>query len=96
MWHDTCGAGSHGWPAARETLPQDSIPAEMKRGSALNTRDARCTGQGTINNQTDHPRVALNVSYNSRNLRQEEDQYVSIPADVARDLPAELQQMLGY
>jgi len=52
---------------------------------------------GAGHNQTDHPRVALNVSYNSRHLlKQEESQYVSIPADVARDLPAELQQMLGY
>jgi ectoine hydroxylase-related dioxygenase (phytanoyl-CoA dioxygenase family) len=47
-------------------------------------------------NQTDTTRMGLNVTYARGWLRQEENQYLSVPADIARDLPKDLLRMIGY
>jgi hypothetical protein len=38
----------------------------------------------------------LRLAYNLACLRQEENQYISVPSDVARELPDALQALLGY
>ena len=38
----------------------------------------------------------MNITYCVGWLRQEENQYLSVPADVARELPDDLLRMIGY
>ncbi|HWE67843.1 MAG TPA: hypothetical protein VG298_14480, partial [Acidimicrobiales bacterium] len=38
----------------------------------------------------------LNITYNVAWLRQEENQYLSVPPEVARTLPVELLRLMGY
>ena len=47
-------------------------------------------------NYSDQHRTGLNSTYCPGWLRQEENQYLSCPPDVARELDEELQQLLGY
>jgi ectoine hydroxylase-related dioxygenase (phytanoyl-CoA dioxygenase family) len=54
---------------ARTARPEESIPAVMARGSVLVYTGRTMHGAG--HNQSDSPRVALNVAYNSACLKQE-------------------------
>ena len=47
-------------------------------------------------NDSDDVRVGLNLTYNVGWLRQEENQYLSVPADVAAELPDDLLRLMGY
>ena len=41
-------------------------------------------------------RIGLNITYSLAWLRQEENQYLSCPPEIARGLPRNLQDLLGY
>ena len=41
-------------------------------------------------------RRGLNITYNVSWLRQEENQYLAVPHDVARSLPEPLLRLMGY
>ena len=86
--------GSHLWPTSRTALASESVPAEMARGSALLYTGR--THHGAGHNQTAAPRHALNVAYNSRMLKQEENMYVATPPRIACALPKQLQSLIGY
>jgi ectoine hydroxylase-related dioxygenase (phytanoyl-CoA dioxygenase family) len=73
---------------------EDTEPAEMERGSALFYSGSVYHGGGA--NSTDTPRVGLNITYNVAWLRQEENQYLSVPREVAETLPTELLRLMGY
>ena len=47
-------------------------------------------------NKSDAARVGINVDYALGWLRQEENQYLSVPLEVARDLPENIQRLMGY
>ncbi|MBI1250490.1 MAG: phytanoyl-CoA dioxygenase family protein [Alphaproteobacteria bacterium] len=68
--------------------------AEMKKGSALVYTGTVFHGGGA--NVTDHDRIGLNITYALGWLRQEENQYLSCPPEVARTLDPDLQGLLGY
>jgi ectoine hydroxylase-related dioxygenase (phytanoyl-CoA dioxygenase family) len=70
------------------------MPAEMELGSALFYSGSVYHGGGA--NQTDATRVGLNITYNVAWLRQEENQYLSVPHEVAAGLPDELLRLMGY
>jgi len=72
----------------------DSVPAEMSKGSCLLYTGKVYHGGGA--NRSDHTRVGLNVTYNVGWLRQEENQYLSVPQDIARELPDDLLKLMGY
>ncbi len=72
----------------------DTVPAEMARGSALFYSGSVYHGGGP--NQTDATRVGVNITYNVAWLRQEENQYLSVPKDVAETLPLDLLRLMGY
>jgi hypothetical protein len=72
----------------------DSEPAEMERGSVLFYSGSVYHGGGP--NQTDTTRTGLNITYNVAWLRQEENQYLSVPREVAETLPTELLRLMGY
>jgi ectoine hydroxylase-related dioxygenase (phytanoyl-CoA dioxygenase family) len=72
----------------------DTIPAEMRRGSVLVYNGSVYHGGGA--NRSDATRVGINITYNLSWLRQEENQYLAVPFDVARTLPIELLKLIGY
>jgi hypothetical protein len=72
----------------------DTVPAEMERGSALFYSGSVYHGGGA--NQTDATRVGINITYNVAWLRQEENQYISVPKEVAETLPVDLLRLMGY
>ena len=47
-------------------------------------------------NQSDAPRIGMNLTYCLNWLRQEENQYLSCPPEIARTLEPELQALMGY
>lgn len=73
---------------------EESLPAEMPRGSALFYTGKVFHGAGE--NRTDMVRQALNVTYAAGWLRQEENQYLTTPIEVARELPDDLLKLMGY
>ncbi|MDQ1360881.1 MAG: hypothetical protein QOJ44_1258 [Acidimicrobiaceae bacterium] len=72
----------------------DTEPAEMERGSVLFYSGSVNHGGGA--NQTDQVRIGLNITYNLAWLRQEENQYLATPREVAETLPVELLRLMGY
>jgi hypothetical protein len=72
----------------------DTFPAEMERGSALFYSGSVYHGGGA--NQTDTTRIGVNITYNVAWLRQEENQYISVPKEVAETLPVDLLRLMGY
>jgi ectoine hydroxylase-related dioxygenase (phytanoyl-CoA dioxygenase family) len=72
----------------------DTVPAEMEAGSVLLYTGAVYHGGGA--NRTDAARMGLNITYVVSWLRQEENQYLSVPLEVARELPRSLQRLMGY
>jgi ectoine hydroxylase-related dioxygenase (phytanoyl-CoA dioxygenase family) len=75
-------------------LVPDAVPAEMPRGSVVLYSGRTVHGGGE--NRSDATRVGVNVDYVLGWLRQEENQYLACPPEVARDLPEDLQRLVGY
>lgn len=86
--------GSHKWPLSRQARRDESIPAVMKAGSVLLYNGTVIHSGGE--NRSDRPRKALNVTYTLGWLRQEENQYLSCPPEIAKDFDQELTDLLGY
>ncbi len=66
----------------------------MQAGSVLFYTGALYHGGGA--NRSDSVRCGLNLTYARSWLRQEENQYLSVPLEVARTLPESLQKLIGY
>jgi ectoine hydroxylase-related dioxygenase (phytanoyl-CoA dioxygenase family) len=47
-------------------------------------------------NTSDADRIGINIDYAVGWVRQEENQYLSVPIDVARELPENIQRLMGY
>lgn len=86
--------GSHLLGEGQQFEQADTVAAEMKRGSVLLYSAKIYHGSGA--NRSDKVRKALNVNYSAAWLRQEENQYLSCPPDIARTLPRELLELMGY
>jgi hypothetical protein len=72
----------------------DTEPAVMSRGSVLFYSGSVYHGGGA--NRSDATRIGLNITYNVAWLRQEENQYLSVPREVAETLPTDLLRVMGY
>jgi ectoine hydroxylase-related dioxygenase (phytanoyl-CoA dioxygenase family) len=72
----------------------DSLPAVMKRGSALFYTGKVYHGAGA--NVSGELRQAINITYAVGWLRQEENQFLSTPLELARTLPDDLLHVMGY
>lgn len=72
----------------------DTVPAEMPAGSIVLYTGRTVHGGGA--NTTASDRVGINIDYALGWLRQEENQYLSVPLDVARELPEDIQRLMGY
>lgn len=71
-----------------------SIQAEMTRGSVLFYDGKVLHGGGT--NSSSDARQGVNITYGVGWVRQEENQYLACPPDVARTLDDDLLAMMGY
>jgi ectoine hydroxylase-related dioxygenase (phytanoyl-CoA dioxygenase family) len=66
----------------------------MTRGSALFYTGKVYHGAGE--NRSDKVRQAINITYAVGWVRQEENQYLTTPLEVARTLPEDLLKVMGY
>jgi len=71
-----------------------TVPAEMPAGSIVLYTGRTVHGGGA--NTSDADRIGINIDYAVGWLRQEENQYLSVPLDVARELPDDIQRLMGY
>ena len=86
--------GSADWPDEREPQAEEVVQAEMRRGSVLFfTGSVIHAGGG---NHSGGVRMGLNVDYCLDWLRQEENQYLSCPPEIARTFPQSLTELIGY
>jgi hypothetical protein len=86
--------GSHRFADRLELAHTDAEAAEMPAGSVLFYTGSLYHGAGA--NQSDEVRRGLNITYAVSWLRQEENQYLSVPPAVARELPDSLLRLMGY
>lgn len=73
---------------------EDTEPAEMKAGSVLFYTGSIYHGGGP--NRSDAVRMGVNITYVVGFLRQEENQYLSVPREIAATLPKDLLRLMGY
>jgi ectoine hydroxylase-related dioxygenase (phytanoyl-CoA dioxygenase family) len=74
--------------------PYDSIAAEMPAGSVLVWHGSLWHGGGA--NTTDERRVGVAMNYCAGWIRQQENQQLGIPRDVAAGFSRRLRQLCGY
>src|SRR6201992_2775823 len=87
--------GSHRWDDDPDDVdPALSCPAVMTKGSVLVYTGSVFHGGGA--NTTTTSRIGMNVGYSLGWLRQEENQYLACPPEIARTLPEGLLQLMGY
>jgi Phytanoyl-CoA dioxygenase (PhyH) len=86
--------GSHRWDKDRHPTPDEIRYADMAPGSVLLYNGSVLHGGGR--NQTDHERTGVLIHYTLNWLRQEENQYLSCPPHIAKNLSPELRALIGY
>ena len=86
--------GSNALPDGQSFAPSDTEPAEMPRGSVLVYSGSVYHGGGA--NRSAAIRIGLNITYAVAWLRQEENQYLSVPREVAETLSVDLLRLMGY
>jgi hypothetical protein len=86
--------GSQDLPNSFDHTVDETVPAEMSKGSCLLYTGKVYHGGGA--NTSDETRVGLNITYDVGWLRQEENQYLSVPREIAETLPDELLRLMGY
>ena len=72
----------------------DCSQATMSAGSVLVYTGSVFHGGGE--NHSDGDRWGLNITYSLGWLRQEENQYLSTPPELAKELDPRLQELIGY
>jgi len=86
--------GSHLWAHEREPFEDEVVNAEMPQGSVLIYTGGILHGGGE--NRSDTTRTGMALQYSLGWLRQEENQYLANPPEVARAYPERLQRLIGY
>ncbi|MEO0882921.1 MAG: phytanoyl-CoA dioxygenase family protein [Pseudomonadota bacterium] len=86
--------GSNLWEPDRQAEDSEIRYAEMPAGSVLVYSGSVIHGGGA--NTSNMDRMGLNITYALGWLRQEENQYLSCPPEIAKTLDPELQALLGY
>jgi hypothetical protein len=98
-FHEANGAtqvvpGSNHWAGERVAEPHEIGYAEMSAGSVLIYSGSVIHAGGA--NRSGADRMGLNITYCLGWLRQEENQYLSCPPEIAKDFSPELRALLGY
>ncbi|NKC01722.1 MAG: phytanoyl-CoA dioxygenase family protein [Pseudomonadales bacterium] len=86
--------GSHKWTADRQAKDEEVESAEMPAGSVLYWLGGTLHGAGA--NTSSDWRYGVILTYSLGWLRQEENQYLDVPAEVASKLPPKLRDLIGY
>ena len=86
--------GSNHWDYNRIPKPEEIGFAEMSKGSVLLYTGSVIHSGGA--NKTDKVRIAMNVDYSLGWLKQEENQFLSVPPELAKDMPSEITDLIGY
>lgn len=86
--------GSTTWPDKRKPAEDEIGYAEMKAGSVLIYTGSLFHGGGE--NASNGDRIGINITYTLGWLRQEENQYLSCPPEIAKTLDPKLQALIGY
>jgi len=86
--------GSHLWDDARTPTAPEVIQAEMPAGSMLIYNGSVYHAGGA--NRSNGARFGCAIQYALGWLRQEENQYMAVPAELARTFPRRLQELMGY
>lgn len=86
--------GSNHWPLKQNAKRDQSIQAEMSAGSVLLYSGTVIHGGGE--NRSNAERLGINMTYCLGWLRQEENQFLSCPPHIARNLPKQVTDLLGY
>jgi len=86
--------GSHLWDDRRAPQPEEIVAAEMPAGSVLLYIGATFHGGGS--NRSNAARTGIALHYAPAWLRQEENQYLAVPRELARTFSPELQSLMGY
>ena len=86
--------GSHKWDKNREPLDEEIDYAEMKAGSVfIYTGSVLHAGGNNISNEN---RMGVFIHYAPSWLRQQENQYLSCPPEIAKTLDPDLRSLMGY
>jgi ectoine hydroxylase-related dioxygenase (phytanoyl-CoA dioxygenase family) len=87
--------GSHLWDhSPNYGQHYDSIPAEMPKGSVLVWHGSLWHGGGA--NTTAERRVGIAMNYCAGYIRQQENQQLGIPRELAQRFPPRLRELVGY
>jgi ectoine hydroxylase-related dioxygenase (phytanoyl-CoA dioxygenase family) len=87
--------GSHRWEDHRTpTAGDEVVSAEMSAGSVLVYYGSVYHGGGA--NRSEQDRIGIGLAYTLGWLRQEENQYLACPVELARTFSPELQRLMGY
>jgi ectoine hydroxylase-related dioxygenase (phytanoyl-CoA dioxygenase family) len=89
-----CVPGSHRWSWEQQARSDQICQAEMSKGSVFFHTGSILHHGGA--NMSNAPRLGLNLTYCLGWLRQEENQYLSCPPELAKDFDPKLQELLGY
>jgi len=87
--------GSHRWEPGREAQPHEIGRAEMAAGSALLYLGSTIHGGGA-NTTTDQWRRGMFFGFVVGWLRTEENTFLTVPIETARQMPRRAQELLGY
>ena len=86
--------GSHRWPRERRATPDEGVCAEMEAGSVLIWLGGTLHAGGA--NVSDDWRYGVILTYSAGWLRQEENQSLAVPRELAHELPKDLLDMIGH
>ncbi len=86
--------GSHRWDDRRRPRDDEAVASEMPAGSLMIQMGSTWHSGGA--NRTRQARTALVFNYVLGWLRQEENQYLAVPQEIARGLPEAVQKLMGY
>ncbi len=86
--------GSHKWEDKLRPAYEETVPAEMPKGSVFLYVGSVYHGGGA--NRSSEQRLGINVGYTLSWLRQEENQYLACPPEVARTIDEDLAKLIGY
>ena len=87
--------GSHKWDKERYPNEDEIVLATMPAGSIMIYNGSVMHGGGKNTTHNDH-RLAVLLHYTLTWLRQEENQYLSCPPEIAKELSPELRNLMGY
>ena len=86
--------GSHKWPTERVPESHEIVPAEMPAGSVLFWSGGLLHGAGA--NTSQDWRYGVILTYSLGWLRQEENQYLDVPAEQVIRLSPKVKQIAGF